>query len=177
MSTFFLFAILAISAVAGAYVRPFIRKRDNIMDSLSLMTLVVTYFFAALRQAYRDDTLSSGAEATVIVVLILNVLTLLGLAVCICLDIKDGFVGDGQLQPKRSAEPVSIPADVEAHANPLNGLRQGDTAEEIIEMTEGGPNEGMESLARDNQSLVSQLKAMQIEIEGLRQRPLVTVAN
>jgi hypothetical protein len=172
VSTFFLFFILAVSAVGGAYMRPFIRARDNIMDALSLMTLVVTYFFAALRQASNDDE-HSGAAATAIVVLVLNVLTLLALAVCLCLDFKwvVPFVYRSVCAPKRIAEtavpPVDMPADIEAHDNPLSGLRQ-----EMIELKEVGGNKAIAGLARDNQDLAAQLEASKSDIATLKTRHL-----
>jgi hypothetical protein len=154
------------------------------MDSLSLMTLVVTYFFAALRQANHDDELSTGATATAIVVLVLNVLTMLALTICLCLDFKwvIPLVYRNVCAPKRidetSVPPLDMPADIEARDNPLSGLRQEDTTG--VEMIESAEvvrgNKGMEGLARDNQKLVAQLEALKADNATLKASHLVDSA-
>ena len=167
------------------------------MDALSLMTLVVTYFFAALRQANSDGE-HSGAAATAIVVLVLNVLTMLALAVCLCLDFKWVIpLLYRKLFFKRIAEPVDMPVGIEAHDNPINlehraSIQMMFSVEEaaahdhpvrllqeggVVEMIDA-KNRGMEGLAHDNQYLIAQLEALKadnaalnVENEGLRRRP------
>jgi hypothetical protein len=194
-STFCLFAILAVSAVVGAYVRPFIRQRDNVMDALSLMTLVVTYFFAALRQANSDGE-HSGAAATAIVVLVLNVLTMLALAVCLCLDFKWVIpLLYRKLFFKKIAEPVDMPVGIEAHDNPIHlehraSIQMMFSVEEaaahdhpvrllqeggVVEMIDA-KNRGMEGLAHDNQYLIAQLEALKADHATLKASHLTKYA-
>jgi hypothetical protein len=45
-STFNLFALLVVSAVLVAYFRPYLRLRDNLLDTFTLVVLIITYFFA-----------------------------------------------------------------------------------------------------------------------------------
>jgi hypothetical protein len=90
-STFCLFAVLALSAVSVAYVRPHNRVRDNMLDTLSLVALIVTYFFAALRQTNNDYITTSGGKVITGVVLALNVLTMAVLVWCLAVDFKWAF--------------------------------------------------------------------------------------
>ena len=83
-STFLLFFLLVVSGGCQAFFRPFASERDNVLSCLSLLTLVVTYFFAILRQ--NDTSCEQSDSMSSLLVMLLNVLTLFALAACFCLD-------------------------------------------------------------------------------------------
>ena len=58
------------------------------LDTLSLVVLIVTYFFAALRQTNNDYITTSGGKVITGVVLALNVLTMAVLVWCLAMDFK-----------------------------------------------------------------------------------------
>jgi hypothetical protein len=94
------------------------------MDSFSLMTLVVTYFFAALRQTNHqsEDRDESGSTVIAIAVLVLNGTTLVALVFCLAMDFKWvlPFVYRNVCAGRITAEPAETLADVESHDNPIS---------------------------------------------------------
>jgi hypothetical protein len=58
VSTLCLFGILVASVMLTAFFRPYNRARDSVLDCMSQLCLVVTYFLVSLRQS--DPTFGGG---------------------------------------------------------------------------------------------------------------------